>query len=537
MVDLDAIARLDELVQDVLDGAVETDEALARLSEIRDEPLERPWPILLAGYALAGAALTPVLGGGWREAAAGASSGSSSARSRCRRGERRARSRWSRPLAAVAASFCAVALAQLGLEASPDVVTLAALVTFLPGMTLTIGMRELSTEHLQSGVANTASALVQLLGLVFGVGVGRSIAVGWFGSVGANTPEHGVLGRPSPRRGRRPGSPSRVTLRARFRDAPSCAPPPSSRSARTRSGAAVFGKDAAAFVAALAVGVVGGVAGSVLRRSSLVFIVPGVLMLVPGQRGLQQRAAAAGEPDRQRDHSRLRHVRDGDVDRLRPDDRVGDPAAALCVDPTDSRGRRRSRENRRRDRLMCRWLAYSGSPIRLEELLVNRERSLIDQSLHSRLGATTDERGRIRRRLVRRRRACRRLYRSTHPAWNDRNLRELAAGVSSPLFFAHIRASTGTAIQETNTHPFRYGRWLWMHNGLIREFPRIKRELVLAVDDAYYPSIEGTTDSETMFYLALTFGLRDDPDRGRRADGRLRRGDRVAATTSSIRCR
>lgn len=49
--------------------------------------------------------------------------------------------------------------------------------------------------------------------------------------------------------------------------------------------------------------------------------------------------------------------------------------------------------------------------------------------------------------------------------WNDRNLRELAAGVSSPLFFAHIRASTGTAIQETNTHPFRYGRWLWMHNG------------------------------------------------------------------------
>ena len=32
-------------------------------------------------------------------------------------------------------------------------------------MTLTIGMRELATEHLQSGVANTASALVQLLGL------------------------------------------------------------------------------------------------------------------------------------------------------------------------------------------------------------------------------------------------------------------------------------------------------------------------------------------------------------------------------------
>jgi predicted glutamine amidotransferase len=159
---------------------------------------------------------------------------------------------------------------------------------------------------------------------------------------------------------------------------------------------------------------------------------------------------------------------------------------------------------------VCRWLAYSGSPIRLEELLVKRDRSLIDQSLHARLGATTTngdgfgvgwyEEG-----------EAPRVYRSTHPAWNDRNLRELAAGISSPLFFAHIRASTGTAIQETNTHPFRHGRWLWMHNGLIREFPVVKRELAFAVDESLYPLIEGTTDSELMFYLALTFGLEHDP--------------------------
>jgi predicted glutamine amidotransferase len=104
-----------------------------------------------------------------------------------------------------------------------------------------------------------------------------------------------------------------------------------------------------------------------------------------------------------------------------------------------------------------------------------------------------------------------RVYRSVHPAWNDRNLKELAAGISSRLFFAHIRASTGTAIQETNTRPFRYGSWLWMHNGLIREFPRLRRELVMSIDDSLFDSIEGTTDSETMFYLALSFGLESDP--------------------------
>ena len=159
---------------------------------------------------------------------------------------------------------------------------------------------------------------------------------------------------------------------------------------------------------------------------------------------------------------------------------------------------------------MCRWFAYSGSPIRLEELLVKRDRSLIDQSLHARQGATPTNGDGIGVGWYEDAETPR-LYRSTHPAWNDRNLRELAAGISSPLFFAHIRASTGTAIQETNTHPFRYGRWLWMHNGLIREFPRVKRELAFAIDESLYPSIEGTTDSETMFYLALTFGLEEDP--------------------------
>jgi glutamine amidotransferase len=159
---------------------------------------------------------------------------------------------------------------------------------------------------------------------------------------------------------------------------------------------------------------------------------------------------------------------------------------------------------------VCRWLAYSGSPIPLDSLLLKRDRSLIDQSLHSRLGATTTngdgfgvgwyDGGQQPW-----------LYRSTHPAWNDRNLREIAAAIRSGLFFAHIRASTGTAIQETNTHPFRHGRWLWMHNGLIRDFHRLRRELVLAVDDSLFTSIEGTSDSEVMFYLALTFGLENDP--------------------------
>ena len=160
---------------------------------------------------------------------------------------------------------------------------------------------------------------------------------------------------------------------------------------------------------------------------------------------------------------------------------------------------------------MCRWLAYSGSPILLEELLYKPDHSLIDQSLHSRLGVETTNGDGFGVGWYGATSETPAVFRSIEPAWNDRNLREVAAHVESPLFLAHIRASTGTAVQQTNCHPFRYGKWLWVHNGLVRDFHLVKRDLALAVDESLYPSIEGSTDSEMLFYLALTLGLEDDP--------------------------
>jgi glutamine amidotransferase len=159
---------------------------------------------------------------------------------------------------------------------------------------------------------------------------------------------------------------------------------------------------------------------------------------------------------------------------------------------------------------MCRWLAYLGTSLLLEDLLYKPTHSLIDQSLHAQLGALTTNgdgvgigwygEG-----------AGPGLYRSIEPAWSDRNLREIAGQVRSPLFLAHVRASTGASVQQTNCHPFRFGKWLWMHNGEIEHFHRVKRELALAIDPSLYPDIAGSTDSEVFFFLALTFGLEHDP--------------------------
>ena len=100
---------------------------------------------------------------------------------------------------------------------------------------------------------------------------------------------------------------------------------------------------------------------------------------------------------------------------------------------------------------------------------------------------------------------------------------------SSPLFLAHIRAATGTPVEETNCHPFRHGRWLFMHNGFIDGYLAQRRELLLAVDPSLFPGIEGTTDSELMFHLALTFGLQEDPLGGARAMAGFVEADRARA--------
>jgi len=146
----------------------------------------------------------------------------------------------------------------------------------------------------------------------------------------------------------------------------------------------------------------------------------------------------------------------------------------------------------------------------LEDLLFKPKNSLVVQSLHSRLGAETtngdgfgvgwygtgEQPG---------------VFRSTEPAWNDRNLRELAAQIRSPRVLAHIRASTGSPVQLTNCHPFRHGNWLFMHNGYIDGLHTVKRDLAMAVEPTLFPDIEGTTDTELLFHLALTYGLEADP--------------------------
>ncbi len=162
---------------------------------------------------------------------------------------------------------------------------------------------------------------------------------------------------------------------------------------------------------------------------------------------------------------------------------------------------------------MCRWLAYCGPEIRMGTLLHDPERSLLVQSKHAMQSSWVvngdgvgmgwydqdPDPGQ---------------YRETRAAWNDENVKSLARHVRSRLFLAHVRAVTRGTVSRTNTHPFLMGDWLFQHNGDIGGFHHLQRALDERLGDPWYQARQGQTDSESMFALALTHGLREDPANG-----------------------
>ena len=151
---------------------------------------------------------------------------------------------------------------------------------------------------------------------------------------------------------------------------------------------------------------------------------------------------------------------------------------------------------------MCRLAAYLGTPLYLEALIATPRHSLLRQSLRAEEAKVVtngdgfgigwygerDEPG---------------VYREVMPAWSDDNLLALSHTLQSRLFFAHVRAATTGGISRQNCHPFRHGRYLFMHNGQIGGYGQLRRALESWLPDALYSARRGATDSELLFLLAL----------------------------------
>ena len=159
---------------------------------------------------------------------------------------------------------------------------------------------------------------------------------------------------------------------------------------------------------------------------------------------------------------------------------------------------------------MCRWMAYAGDKIYLENLLFLQKNSLISQSLKAtKSNFTTNGDGFGVAWYGGRKTPG--VFKDVLPAWNDENLRQLSQHVKSNLFFAHVRATTGTGVSRANCHPYTFGKWSFMHNGQIGHWQLLRQDIESMISKDFYSYRLGTTDSEALFLLALSFGLEKDP--------------------------
>lgn len=154
---------------------------------------------------------------------------------------------------------------------------------------------------------------------------------------------------------------------------------------------------------------------------------------------------------------------------------------------------------------MCRFTFYLGPTVRLSSLLLDPAHSLIRQSTHSSereeplngdgfgvgwyAPEFSDDPA---------------VFRSITPAWNNRNLHNLARVVASSCVLAHVRAATqSSGVNEANCHPFRFGKYLCMHNGDVGNFRKVRRHLMESVCDEAYSNVYGSTDSEHFFAVVI----------------------------------
>ncbi len=165
---------------------------------------------------------------------------------------------------------------------------------------------------------------------------------------------------------------------------------------------------------------------------------------------------------------------------------------------------------------MCRWIAYSGKPIYIDRLVTRPASSLVVQSLNAKFSfrpdgsilATNGDGFGLGWYMHRQEPG---LFKTAEPAWANENINEICAQIQARIFMAHVRAASTGAIQRTNAHPFKYQNWLFQHNGFLNHFDILRRDLMFEISPEYFGYLKGTTDSETLFLLALTYGLQEAP--------------------------
>jgi glutamine amidotransferase len=161
---------------------------------------------------------------------------------------------------------------------------------------------------------------------------------------------------------------------------------------------------------------------------------------------------------------------------------------------------------------MCRFCLYLGDVIEIADITTRPENSIIHQSYdakYAQLGTHLNADGFGIGWFGKKKEPGR--FRAISPAWNNPNLRNLSEHISSGCILAHVRlAPPGSSVIFVNNHPFMIDNILMMHNGGVGGFQVLKKKFIALLDESIYQQVEGTTDTEHLFALIMTYFNRSE---------------------------
>ncbi len=144
---------------------------------------------------------------------------------------------------------------------------------------------------------------------------------------------------------------------------------------------------------------------------------------------------------------------------------------------------------------MCRLFGFrSAVPSRAHRSLTEAENALAQQSLGHPdgwgIGWFVDDDAYV--------------VKSANAAHACERFAKASSALSSHTMLVHVRRATVGALDHLNAHPFRFGRWLFAHNGTLFGFDALRPWMASQIDEAFLPQILGDTDSEHLFYYLLS---------------------------------
>jgi len=284
--DLGRLARVDRVALQVIRGGMTPLEGAAALDEIQASGPEYGRALTGMAFVLASAGAARFFGGGLPEIGAAGAAGLVTALIAFGVSGRPTLSRLYEPGSALVATALITLLSIVWTPISTSIAILGGLIILVPGLTLTIAMKELASQHLVSGTARLSQALLVFLTMIFGVAAGDRIVELVLGPTPTVSPmalpgwtEWIALALSPPA--------FAVLFQVERRDVIWVTLVGLIAYGSSRIGNVYFDPELAAFLGALAAGVASNLYSVALNRPAQVTLVPGVLLLVPGSLGFR----------------------------------------------------------------------------------------------------------------------------------------------------------------------------------------------------------------------------------------------------------